>query len=85
MVWHKILWKGDGEDRDGWKLRKTIALLFTTLLFTQSLWTRLGSSGRTDPHTCQGHLNYSVGINSVKPVYNHQLYTGYTLFNAGKW
>ena len=25
MVWQKILWKGDGEDRDGWKLRETTA------------------------------------------------------------
>ena len=25
MVWHKLLWKGDGEDRDGWKLRETTA------------------------------------------------------------
>ena len=25
MVWQKLLWKGDGEDRDGWKLRETTA------------------------------------------------------------
>ena len=25
MVWQKILWKGDGEDRDGWKVRETTA------------------------------------------------------------
>ena len=25
MVWQKILWKRDGEDRDGWKLREITA------------------------------------------------------------